>query len=297
MTAPKLRARNRLLQDHLIDTLRAERPMTLRALYYRLASAGHLPATDTGYNQLKRLTKKLREGGAIPITGWIVDRVRSAIKPSSWSGLADFGDTVRRAYRKDLWAQMPHHVEVFVEKDAIAGTVQEVTREYDVTLNVIRGDVSISFAGEIADLWARVPKPIFAYYLGDYDPSGFGIEDELRDKLARYSRKAAHWSRLGVVRDDFAAFDLIPLPVKASARSRGFAERYGTACAEVDALPPSELRERVRAAIESHIDRDRWQKLQRVEELEQQTLVDLVGGWRKADLGTVSAERQEGGGE
>jgi hypothetical protein len=65
----------------------------------------------------------------------------------------------------------------------------------------------------------------------------------------------------------------------------------------VDALPPSELRERVRTAIESHIDRDRWQKLQRVEELEQQTLVDLVGGWRKADLGTVPAERQEGGSE
>lgn len=32
------------------------------------------------------------------------------------------------AYDKDLWAQMPGHVEVFVGKDASAGTVQPVTR-------------------------------------------------------------------------------------------------------------------------------------------------------------------------
>jgi hypothetical protein len=294
MSTPTFRAKNRVLRAHVLDVLRAERPMTLRALYYRLASAGHLPATDAGYNQIKRLTKSLREAGQVPITGWIVDRVRSTLKPSSWSGLADFGDTVRQAYRKNLWADMPHHVEVFVEKDAIAGTIQPVTREYDVALNVIRGDVSISFAGEVADLWKRVRKPIFAYYLGDYDPSGVGIEHELRDKLTRYSGRSPHWERLGVVAADFAAFDLFPLPVKASARSAAFVAQYGTRCAEVDALPPNELRDRVKAAIEAHIDQDPWGRLKRVEELEQGVLLDLVSGWqREPDLGPVSAEGGE----
>ena len=294
MPAPKFRAKNQTLQGHAIAVLRAEKPMTLRALYYRLASAGHLPATDAGYNQLKRLTKALREAAQVPITGWIVDRVRSTLKPSSWSGLADFGDTVRHAYRKNLWAEMPDHVEVFVEKDAIAGTVQPVTQEYDVALNVIRGDVSISFAGEVANLWKRVRKPITAYYLGDFDPSGMGIEQELRDKLTRYCGKTVNWTRLGVTAGDFAAFDLFPLPVKDSARSGAFVARHGTRCAEVDALPPAELRRRVRAAIESHIDQGRWQRLKHVEELEQGVLLDLVNGWqREPDLGTVS----EGGDE
>lgn len=293
MSAPKFRSSSKALMEHIVATLVTERPMTLRALYYRLASAGYLPATDKGYNQLKRLSKKLREAGTVPVTGWLVDRVRATLKPSSWSGLADFGDTVRQAYRKDLWAQMPHHVEIFVEKDAIAGTIQSVTNEYDIALNVIRGDVSISFAGEIANLWKRVQKPIYAYYLGDYDPSGFGIEDELRDKLTRYSGRTPHWKRLGVVEEDFEAFDLIPLPVKASARSAGFADRYGDRCAEVDALPPNELRDRVRDAIEENIDQSRWQKLLRVEELEQQTLLNLVGGWQKTDLGTLFDEGGE----
>jgi hypothetical protein len=289
---PVLRSKNQTLQRHLLDVLDAERPMTLRALYYRLASAGHIPATDPGYNQVKRLTKTLREAGVIPITGWIVDRVRSTLKPSSWSGLADFGDTVRHAYRKDLWAQMPDHVELFVEKDAIAGTIQPITAEYDVALNVIRGDVSISFAGEIANLWKRIEKPIVVYYLGDFDPSGMGIEQELRDKLERYSGRIPLWQRLGVTAADFEDFDLFPLPVKTSARSASFVERYGTRCAEVDALPPNELRARVLAAIEAHIDQDRWEKLKRVEELEQGVLLDLVGGWKQeTDLGTVSPDQ------
>src|SRR5262249_24537260 len=187
-------------------------PMTLRALYYRLASAGHLSATDQGYNRLKRLMARLREAGEGPITGWLVDRGRSTLKPSRWAGPADIGGTAGQVDRKGLWAQMPHHVEVFVEKDAIAGTVQPVTYEYDVALNVIRGDVSISFAGEIAVLWTEVEKPISAYYLGDFDPSGFGIEAELQDKLIRYSGKTVTWVRLRVPPPHFLDSHLLPPP-------------------------------------------------------------------------------------
>lgn len=282
------RKKNQALQHEARAILRAERPMTLRALYYRLASGGHLPATDTGYQQLKRLMANLRETGEVPITGWLVDRIRSTLKPSSWSGIADYGAAIRDCYRKDLWALMPHHVEVFVEKDAIAGTIQPVTEEYNIALNVIRGDVSISFAGEIAGLWEQIEKPIYVYYLGDFDPSGFGIEAVLRDKLERYSGKKPCWTRLGVVADDFDAHNLIPLPVKTSARSNEFLRDHGEACAEVDALSPTELRARVRDAIESHIDQGRWERLQRVEELEKETIIDLTGKWSRhePDLGS-----------
>ena len=253
--------------------------MTLRQLYYRLVSAGELVNSQKEYKRLGKVMTRLREAGDVPFT-WIVDHVRSTLKPSSWSGLADFGDTVRDAYRKNLWPQMPHHVEVFVEKDAVAGTIQPVTAEYDVALHVCRGYASLIFAGEIADEWARIGKRIHAYYLGDFDPSGFDIERDLKDKLERYSSRAVFnaeetdvdrleksalrnvvtvWSRLGVVEDDFDEHDLIELPVKATDnRARTFWEEHGERCAEVDALPPTELRRRVREAIESHIDQDRW---------------------------------------
>jgi hypothetical protein len=156
------RTKNNELHAVAVEILKAEKPMTLRQLYYRLVSAGSLANGQKEYKRLGNVMTRLREAGAVP-RSWIVDHVRSTLKPSSWSGLADFGDTVREAYRKDLWASMGAHVEVFVEKDAIAGTIQPVTHEYDIALRVCRGYVSISFAGEIAELWQATEKPIFAY--------------------------------------------------------------------------------------------------------------------------------------
>jgi hypothetical protein len=286
------RAKNRKLAAAAVDVLEAERPMTLRQLFYRLVSAGYIRNTPAEYTRLGALLSRLREAGEIPRT-WLVDHTRSTLKPSSWTGLDDFGDTVRHAYRKDYWASLDACVVVLVEKDAIAGTIQPVTNQNDVALHVCRGYASISFAGEIADTWAQIKKPIFAYYLGDFDPSGFDLERDLRAKLERYSGRIAEdyeevanvdnfiWRRLGVTEGDFLAHDLIRLPVKVKdKRAAGFVRRYGKACAEIDALPPSELRRRVAEAIDSHIDVERWNRLVKVEQAERETLDQFVNTLR-----------------
>src|SRR5262249_22276896 len=124
-------------------------------------------------------------------------------------------------------------------------------------------------------------KPIYAYYLGDFDPSGFDLERDLREKLARYSGGSFNWYRLAIQKTDFADHDLIALPVKESdRRSRGFVQKYGERCAEVDALPPTELRQRVEDAIQAHIDRRRWARLRQVEEAEKATLIDFCANLR-----------------
>jgi hypothetical protein len=280
--------KNRQLLDQALAMLEAERPMTLRQLYYRLVSAGALAPQSVEYRRLGRIMTRARELSRVPLT-WIVDHVRSTLKPSSWSALTDFGEAVRDSYRKDLWEAMPVHLEIFVEKDAIAGTLQPVTEEYDVRLHVCRGHVSLSFAGSIAALWKRVRKPIFAYYLGDFDPSGFDIERDLCAKLARYSGKAQAaqpgpggfcWRRLAVLPEGFANHGLIRLRAKAKdRRTKGFLAEHGPDCAEVDALPPSELRRRVRDAITGHIDTPRWQRLLDIERLEKETIDRMLQTW------------------
>lgn len=327
-----LRSKNRGLAADAMGILEAEQPMTLRQLYYRAVSAGTITNTAAEYRRLGVLMTRLREAGNIPRT-WIVDHTRATLKPSSWSGLADFGDSVRACYRRDFWASLPDHVEVFVEKDAVAGTVQPITAEYDVALRVCRGYSSISFAGEIADLWAQIEKPIYAYYLGDFDPSGFDLERDLREKLQRYSGRFPfddegeaigdpmpiegeadglteyglapmlafrdvcveegrrfYWQRLGVTQEDFEDHDLVRLPVKTlDKRAAGFVKRYGSDCAEIDAIPPTELRRRVQQAIERHIDAERWQRLQTVETAERETVERFVEalGRTESYLGSV----------
>lgn len=295
------RSKNKALAELAIDVLHNEHPMTLRQLYYRLVSSGALKNRQAEYVRLGTLMTRVREADNVP-RNWIVDHVRATLKPSSWSGLANYADTVRRCYRKDYWASLDHYVAIFVEKDAIAGTIQPVTQEFDVSLHVCRGYASVSFAGEIAADWSRIEKPIFAYYLGDFDPSGFDIERDLREKLERYSGRSVVptdevdedtfcWARLGVVADDFTEHNLIALPVKhKDRRAVGFVARHGERCAEVDALPPSELRRRVKDAIQRHIDDWSWGRLKVIEAAEQSSLAVVLRGWDAATQSTLGSD-------
>lgn len=268
-------SRNVLIAEMAMEIAEREHPLTLRALFYQLASAGGLPNSQPHYKRLMNVVARLREDGMMPC-GWLTDNVRQTMKPSSWSGLPDFWDSVRRSYRKSFWASQPEYIEIALEKDALASTTWPVTHEFDVSLRVIRGFSSITYAMQIAQEWRHIQKPITMYYVGDYDPSGMAIEADLRAKLSRYSGRTFQWQRLAVVEHDFDAFDLLPLPVKTTdVRSRAFHERYGSRCAEADALPPSELRRRVRTAIESHIDRAAWDRLRAVEAAEKQSLDDF----------------------
>src|SRR5690606_27650743 len=89
-----------------------EQPLTLRGLSYLVVSAGSLPSTDRKhYLRLGRILTMVREAGIIPFE-WIVDNVRQTDKPSSWTGILDFVQTVRDAFRLDFWARMPSYVHI-----------------------------------------------------------------------------------------------------------------------------------------------------------------------------------------
>jgi hypothetical protein len=141
-------------------------PITVRGAMYRGIGVLWKDSANPNYRQCGSLILKMRRLGLIPYS-WITDGTRSSDKPSSWSGLADFAETVAQAYRKDLWERQPDYIEVFTEKDAMSGVIRPVTREYDVRLNPIRGDVSETFVWSIAETWKEIQKPIHAYYLGD----------------------------------------------------------------------------------------------------------------------------------
>jgi hypothetical protein len=283
--ASGLQGRNLPLAIVAVDLGFAEHPLTLRGLMYRVVSAGWLPSTDKEhYKRLGRVMTTLRERKIIPFN-WLVDNIRSTIKPSSWSGLASYVDTVREAYRKNFWASLPEYVHVIVEKDAIAGTLSPVTEDMDVRLSPIRGYVSLSFAHEIAETWNQIEKPIHAYYLGDFDASGFDLERDLKAKLERYCKRQFTWTRLAVNAEDFETFKLIPLkPKKSDRRYKAFVRDHGSECAELDAIPATELRRRVKEAIDGHIPQAEWQRLQEVERVEKESFVKVLDKLKRAKV-------------
>jgi hypothetical protein len=169
------------------------------------------------------------------------------------------------------------------------GVIEPVTEEYDVSLNPIRGQISETFAWNIAELWKRIDKPIYIYYLGDHDPSGLLIESTLRKNLEQFSGRDLHWKRLAVTSEDFANPKIIGFPVKkkkdskkSEAKWKPYVERYGDRCVEVDAISANDIRDRVRATIKAHIDPYEWKRLKEAEELERASVLEVIKSLGKA---------------
>jgi hypothetical protein len=73
-------------------------------------------------------------------------------------------------------------------------------------------------------------------------------------------------------------FNLPPLRIKTSdTRAAAFRREFGNRCVELDALPPEELRSRVRQAIEGQIDEETWGRALAIEKAEQESIASIVG--------------------
>jgi hypothetical protein len=262
----------------LAQILRQNQPITVRGAMYRGIGTLWEDSSEPNYKKCSRLILEMRRLGLIPYF-WIVDGTRAWIKPSSWSGLPDFAHAVADSYRKNLWERQKDYIEVFVEKDAMSGVISPVTDEYDVRLNPIRGYGSETFLWSIAEEWKKIEKPIQIYYLGDHDPSGLEIEADLKRRLSDFCGFVPHWERLAITETDFKSTDLLGFPVKKNAsraKWRPYVQRYGDRCVEVDAIPANEIRDRVKTAIEKHIDQREWKFLQDQEVREKADVLTLV---------------------
>jgi hypothetical protein len=160
----------------------------------------------------------------------------------------------------------------------MAGVIEPVTSGFDVYLNVIRGYPSETFVWNIAEQWKEIEKPISVYYLGDHDPAGLKIEQDLIRRLEDFSDIDVGWQRLAVTTDDFADPGIIGFPVKKNGSKGSWQphlDRFGDRCVEVDAIPAQVIRTRVQEAIIAHIDKHEWEFLQEQEKREKTNIVDL----------------------
>jgi hypothetical protein len=257
--------------------LAAESPMTLRQLFYRLVSTEALENSHADYVRLSRVMTRAREDGEIDFKD-IVDRSRPEYQPNVWDHLPGYLTAVGRSFRRDLWEDQPCHVEIWVEKDAIIGAIEDLAvGELGVTVRVGRGFMSATRCHEIADLFASIAKPIHVFYLGDHDPSGRCIETELYDRVRRYGSGDFEMRRLSIHETDIRLFHLPPLKVKPTdSRAKRFKREYGGNCVELDALPPNELRRRIKEAVHDLIDWEAWNRATCVEAAEKESLVKIV---------------------
>ena len=258
----------------IVDLLTEEQPMTNRQCFYRLVSSGLVGKTEGEYKQtVCRLLADMRLDGTIPF-GWSADNTRWMRKPATYSSDEEALSARARFYRKQLWQNQAHYVEIWCEKDALAGVIYEVTEEFDVPLMVTKGYASLSYLHEAAEAIANQRKPAFLYYLGDHDPSGLNIPENVERRLRQFAPGAEiHFQRVAVTRDQIAKYRLQTRPTKTT-DSR--AARFEGESVELDAIPPPELRRIVRDCIEPHVNQEQLRIAHIAEESERESLKILA---------------------
>lgn len=259
--------------------LEEQHPMTIRQLFYRLVSVGAVQNTPKDYHVVIRLMTKARMDERIDFD-YIVDRSRPEYKSTVWEDTAAFTESVMRGYRRDYWNNQPRHVEVWVEKDAIIGSIEPITSELGVIIRVGRGYVSTTKVHDIAEYFHTIRKPITVFYLGDHDPSGKNIEVDLYQRLID-SCCFFEFERLAIFGEDIKSFNLPPLRIKdTDTRASKFKDEHGSQCVELDALPPDELRSRLQTAIVQLIDIVQWNRDISVEKAEFESIQRTVDIWK-----------------
>ncbi|HUE34156.1 MAG TPA: hypothetical protein VMQ38_15040 [Mycobacterium sp.] len=128
----------------------------------------------------------------------------------------------------------------------------------------------------------RYRRPAVLLYAGDFDPSG---EDIARDFIARTdcwhaTRRIALTPQQVANLPEYVPTEAEARKLRRDPRAKAFERRHGSLVQyEVDALPPDQLRNLYRTAVDDYWDEAAYQAVLEREAAERQQLVDLADEW------------------
>jgi hypothetical protein len=300
---------NRICAEYAADGY----DLTLRQLYYQFVARGYIPNNQKSYDRLGSTINRARRAGMMD-WNYIVDRTRSL---SGAEHFAKPGDSIlksARKYSEDLWAKQPLRIEVWVEKEALAGVIERVSGTNDVDSFACRGYVSQSelwSAGQRILNYIQHGQRVLILHLGDHDPSGIDMTRDMRERLELFTERDWHRANLdelgasttlGSIRDHMRAavgyeqpleirrialnMDQVeqyappPNPAKLTdSRAEGYVELYGDESWELDALEPQVISDLVQRHIVAERDDIAWDRAVKHEEENRRNMVAAAERW------------------
>jgi hypothetical protein len=267
------------LIDEMYEIAETRQPITGRGVGYQLLCSGLIDSMSTGeMKKVYRLLKIARERGLIPWE-WIVDETRELERSSSWRDPAEYVRAVRRSYRRDFWADQPLRVEVWSEKGTVRGVLAPVLEEYGVGFRVMHGFGSATSIYDVAQGCSEAP--LIVLYVGDFDPSGLYMsEHDLPGRIQKYGGAHITLKRVALLPEDLDNLPSFPASAKKKdSRYKWFTKYYGNECWELDAMDPNTLRDRVAESIIDEIEPVAWNRCERAQEAEVESLQALLDRW------------------
>lgn len=292
--------------DAIMDVLRTQTgQLTDRQIHYRLVAKGFYPNNRSSYNHLTKVLKDERISGAIP---W--ERIVDSSKPMflvtdderedyeachKFERAKDTYDNAERTFRQTTfytryWAFQPEYIEVWVEKDALARILKEITDKYGVNLVVCKGYQSITNEKDRRDYYHNIENPTqhqiidlnenarktTIIYFGDYDPRGENIPQVIVRDFSRLGYQAT-LDKVALTPEQIKQYNLISAPCKKTdSMASHWIEENGDVAYELDALEPNVLRDIVKQNILKHFSQEAYAKRNEYMKQENAKLKDLI---------------------
>lgn len=242
--------------------------LTARQLYYQFVSRDLVPNTARSYKNLTSLLADARYAGLVDWDA-IEDRGREATSWRQFDSIRECVEQAVRGFRLPRWEGQPYYVELWVEKQALAGVLEPLAAEFHATLLVNKGYSSASAMFEAAQRFMSranqaeseyfdpdkaEAKPLL-FYLGDHDPSGEDMVRDIEERLTEFGVQRLEVRKLALTMEQVRRFKPPPNPAKVTdSRYEAYAREFGSKSWEVDALPPDELQRIIRAAFREVVD-------------------------------------------
>lgn len=255
--------------------------LTLRQLYYQLVSRDRIANKTSEYKRLGNIVSKARLSGHIDWS-MIEDRVRIPAVNSHWDSPVDILKSAAESFYMPKWTDQDNYVEVWCEKDAVSNIIEPVCRKWDVIFMANRGYSSQTAMYDGFNRLVESGKPARVFYLGDHDPSGIDMTNDIRNRLGTfiYCDADIHYEnvdRLALNMDQVERYNPPENPAKVTdSRYAKYVQIYGMSSWELDALEPSVLSAIVENAIFRFLDLDKFRKIESIEAVHKEKLLEMA---------------------
>jgi len=257
--------------------------LTLRQLYYQFVSRDLIANKQSEYKRLGNIINDARLAGKID---WyaIEDRTRNLKRLAHWDSPSEILESCAEQFRFDKWRNQEYRLEVWIEKDALVGVIEDICNEHDVPFFSCRGYTSQS------EMW-RAARRLKQYYdackqtpiiihLGDHDPSGIDMTRDIQERTNLFTRGKIRVERIALNIGQIDQYNPPPNPAKLSdTRCQAYILEYGESSWELDALEPKVMADLIADTILKYKDIDRWNETVNEENYEKSKLRETADNW------------------
>jgi len=257
----------------LIRFVNEHRYITDRQFYYHLVEqplgspirldVSTARLSTNAYAKVIGLTVTCRLAGLIPLD--------SILDDTTLLGTAQYACPIEtylllqvNEYRSNWFEKQKYYVECWLEKRSLGRIFQSITDTYGVYLSVSGKYPSLAQVKSAIDRFEDYDKPKVILYFGDLDPTGKDMPRYLREMFPELGCTDVTIEEITVNVSDVEKYGLPKIPLKSKdKRTEGYMRTFGIDYAvEIDALPPSLLRQKIAEVIEYFLDTDRIERKQ-----------------------------------